>query len=218
MTGNDVITQSLLLLKRITPGQTASTDEVATAQLDLNSLLGEWNAQALAVYSVAPITIAMVSGTADYVLSTRVVKVEAWNMKSASGQSQGGIPMDAVAFAAVAVDRSAIGARVKALNYDAAFPNASVHLYPKPNGGTLELWVWDAIAVITDFTLTLTYPPGYLQGLVYNLAVAMAGKFATRAPLDPSVITMAAESKAALVSSNQSQHHTPAAVPGQQAA
>lgn len=216
MTGNDLINESLLLLRRITPGQTASTDEVATCQLELNALLGEWNAQALAVYSVAPITIAMVSGTADYTVSPRPVRVEAWSMRSTSGQAQGGVPLDAVAFAAVAVDRSALGARVKALNYDAAFPTASVHLYPKPTGGTLELWVWDALAVITDFTLTLSYPPGYLQGLVYNLAVALAGKFATRGPLDQSVITMAAESKAALVSSNQNQHHTPA-VPQQAA-
>ncbi len=217
MTGNDIITQALLLCKRITPGQTASTDEVSTCQLTLNALLGEWNAQALAVYSVAPITISMVSGTADYVLSTRVVKVEAWSHRSSAGQAQGGVPLDAVAYAAIAVDRSALGARIKALNYDAAFPNASVHCYPKPTGGTLELWVWDALPVITDFTLTLAYPPGYLQALVYNLAVALAGEFATRAPLDQSVVTMAAESKQALVSSNASQHHMPVPGPAQAA-
>ncbi len=204
MTANDLINEALLLLRRITPGQTASTDEVNTCQLELNALLGEWNAQALAVYSVAPITIAMVSGTADYTVTPRPVRVEAWNMKSTSGQAQGGVPLDAVQFAEIAVDRSAIGARVKALNYDAAFPTPSVHLYPKPTGGTLELWA-------------LSYPPGYLQALTYNLAVALAGKFATRVPLDQSVISMAAESKAALVSSNASQHHglTP---PAQQAA
>ncbi len=217
MTGNDLINEALLLLRRITPGQTASTDEVNTCQLELNALLGEWNAQALAVYSVAPITIAMVSGTADYTVTPRPVRVEAWSMKSTSGQAQGGVPLDAVQFAEIAVDRSAIGARVKALNYDAAYPTPSVHLYPKPTGGTLELWVWEALAVITDFTLTLSYPPGYLQALTYNLAVALAGKFATRVPLDQSVISMAAESKAALVSSNANQHHglTP---PAQQAA
>jgi hypothetical protein len=212
MTGTDIITEALLLLKRITPGQTPSTDEMNTSQLKLNMLLGEWNAQALAVYSAAPITIFLTSGVGDYNVTPRPVKIEAWNMRSTSGQSQGGVPMDAAAFAEIAIDRGAVGSRVKALNYDAAFPTPSVHLYPKPNGGTLELWVWEALAVIADFTATLAYPPGYLKAITYNLAVALAPQFATRAPLDPAVTSEAAQGKQDLASANASQHH--AAVPG----
>ncbi len=218
MTGNDIINEALLLSKRITPGQTASTDEIATCKLALNSLLGEWNAQSLAIYSVAPKVFNLSSGTADYTIGTggtfntaRPVKIEAWNVKTTSGQANGGIPMDAATFAEVSNDRSAQGSRVKALNYDAAYPLGSIHVWPKPSGGVLEIWVWDALPVITDFTLTLDYPPGYLQAIVFNLAVSLNGKWIpVRGGLDPNVTAMAAESKQALVSSNQSQHRAPA--------
>ena len=215
MTGNDVINEALLLVKRISPGQTASTDEINTAQLALNNLLGEWSAQGLAVYSVAPITQALTSGVGDYTIGVggtinvpRPVKVEAWNVRTSSGQANGGAPVDAVEFAAMAQDRSAQGARVKILNYDAAYPLASVHLWPIPSGGTLELWVWSQLAQITVWTTALAYPPGYLQGIVFNLAVNLAGKFDK--PLDPNVKISADEAKAALVTANASQHHTPA--------
>ena len=196
-------------MKRITPGQTASADEVATSQIELNALLGQWNADAVCVYSSAPMTVALLNGVADYTVTPRPVRVEAWSVRSSSGQANGGVPLDPATYATVAVDRSATGARVKALNYDAAYPTASVHLYPKPTGGTLELWVWEQLASIADFTAALNYPPGYLQAITYALAVALAGKFATRAPLDPTVAATAAQSKAALASSNQPQHRTP---------
>jgi hypothetical protein len=213
MTGNDVINEALLLVRRITPGQTASTDEIATCKLALNNLLGEWNAQGLAIYSVAPKTFAMVAGTADYTIGTgatwntpRPVRIEAWNHKTSSGQATGGAPVDAPTFAAMAIDRTAQGARIRALNYDAAYPLGSIHLYPRPSGGTLEIWVWDILAVITDFTATLDYPPGYIQGIVFNLALTIAGKF--EKPLDPNVKDSANAAKAALVSSNANQHHS----------
>src|SRR5579872_2160450 len=118
MTGNDVVNEALLLVNRIFPGQTASPEEILTAQLALNNLLGEWNAQGLAVYSAAPQVFNLVNGTGDYTISTggtfntaRPVKIEAWSVKSAAGQANGGKPLDALEYAAVALDRSAVGAR-----------------------------------------------------------------------------------------------------------
>lgn len=215
MTGNSIIQEALLLAQRIRNyGQTANADEIATAQIGLNNLLDEMNGLGAAVYSVAPITFTL-TGVASYTIGTggtinvpRPVKIEAWNVRTASGQAIGGKPLDAVEFATIAADRGASGSRAIALNYDGAFPLASAHLYPIPAaGGTLELWVWSQLAQITDFTLTVTYPPAYLQAIIYNLAVVIGPKFGK--PIDPDIKAIADGAMAALATTNAAQHHAP---------
>ncbi len=107
------------------------------------------------------------------------------------------------------------GNRVKLLNYDAAYPVGLVHIYPVPNVGiTLELWVWEQLAAITDPTLAVDLPPGYLKAITYNLAVDLAPKFGRQ--LDPNIANVAAQCKAGLGSLNVSEHSAPAAAPQQQ--
>src|SRR5580658_10129489 len=118
MTGTDLINEALLLLKRITPGQSSSNDEFLTSQFTLNNLIDEWNGEGMTVFSTAPITIAL-TGAASYTVTPRPVKVEAWRVETSSGQANGGIPLSALEYAAVALDASATGSRCKALNYDA---------------------------------------------------------------------------------------------------
>ncbi len=77
------------------------------------------------------------------------------------------------------------------------------------SGGTLELWVWDQLATIADFTAALDYPPGYLQAIIYNLAVMIAPNF--ERPLDPGVKNEADRALLALGTTNASQHHMPPA-------
>jgi hypothetical protein len=222
MTGNDVMQEAMLLVQRIRNfNQTASVDDIATCQIALNNLLDEMNSAGISVYSTAPVLFVLSTGQASYSVGPggninipRPVKVESWNIRTSSGQAIGGKPVDALEFAMLAADRSAQGARVKALNYDAAFPLASVHLYPIPNGGTLELWVWSQLAPITNFASALNYPPGYLQAIVYNLAMAIGPKF--ERPVDPGIKIIADGALAALGATNASQHPTPAAPPAAQ--
>lgn len=207
MTGNDIMNEALLLIKRLQVGQTAAAVEIATTQLALNYLIDAFNAEGSLVYSVAPVTFNVTIGTASYILgsggsyATRPVKVTAWNFRSTSGQANGGAPVDAETFAKLAEDRGATGSRVKMLNYDEGYPTGSVHLYPIPNNaGTLELWIWSQLAQIADFTATLAWPPAYLKAIVFNLAVQMAGKFTM--PLDPAVASEAAQARAAVMAAS----------------
>ncbi len=86
--------------------------------------------------------------------------------------------MDSKEFAARADDNALTAARIEMLNYDAAFPTGTIHLYPIPNAAlTLELWVWEQLSAISDFTLTISFPPGYLKTIIYNLAVDLANRF-----------------------------------------
>ena len=218
--GTDVINEALLLLGVIYPGQTISAEALATAELGCNMMLGEWSAQGLAVFSVAKITKALVSGTATYTIGTgatwntpRPEKIEAWAVTSSSGFAGSGKPVDPATFVTIARDRSAIGSIIEALNYDAAYPVGTLTLYPIPNGGTLELWVWQQFAFISDFTAAIDFPPGYLKAIVYNLAVDLAPKFGR--PLDPTIATVAMQCKAGLGAVNASIHNGAPPAPAQ---
>ncbi len=184
MTGLEIINDSLLLNGVIYPGQTISPEALATSQLGLNNMLSEWNAQGLAVFSIVKSTFSLSNGTADYTIGSgatinqaRPEKIEAWRVYDSSGAANGGQPVDSKEFVARADDNALTAARIEMLNYDAAFPVGTIHLYPIPNGGTLELWVWEQLAAITDFTLAISFPPGYLKTIIYNLAVDLAPKF-----------------------------------------
>ena len=211
MFGNDIINESLLIIGVIYPGQTISAEALATSQLGLNNMLSEWNAQGLAIFSIVKSTFSLTSGVADYTIGTgatistpRPEKIEAWNVFDSSGAANGGKPVDAGTFASKADDRTLRAARIEMLNYDAAFPTGNIHLWPIPTGGTLELWVWEQMAAITDFVATpISFPPGYLKAVCYNLAVDLAPKFGR--PLDQTVLMIANQTKQTLGATNISE-------------
>lgn len=221
-TGDDVISEALTLLGVKYAGQTISAEAKATSLLGLNLLIGEWNATGQAVYSVARSTYPLTGGLATYTIgptgtlvTVRPEKIETWAVTTSGGTSDDGVPMSSTEFERVNEDSSLIGSRVKALTYDAGFPNGTIRIYPIPNGGqTLALWTWSQLAEVTDTTAALGFPPGYYKAIVYNLAVDLAPKFGR--PLDPAIKLVADQCKQALGATNMSEH-TQAAQPQQAA-
>jgi len=225
MTGNDVISEALLLNGVIYAGQLISPEAATTSLLGLNNMLGEWNAQGKAVFSILRTTYPLGAGVGDYTLgpggtmsATRPEKIEAWASHSPQSGSEGGKPIDAAAFSVqrAALERDAWelglltgtaiqGLRVKILNYDAAYPLATVHVYPLPNAGvTLDLWTWEQLLTITDPTVALDFPPGYLKAITYNLAVDLAPKFGRE--VGQTVAAIATECKQGLGGTNISEY------------
>jgi hypothetical protein len=216
VTGDDVISEALILIGVKYAGQTISVEAKATSLLGLNLLLSEWNATGQAVYSVEREIFNLQAGVADYTIgpsgtfvTARPEKIETWSVATAQGTSDGGKPLDSASFERVADDRALVGSRVKALNYDAAFPDGNIHIYPIPNGGqTISLWVWVQLAEVTDSSLELTFPFGYLKAIIYNLAVDLAPKFGREVP--QTVKLVADQTKQALAATNASEHTPPA--------
>jgi len=224
MTANQLIIEAVLLDNVIYPGQTISPEAQATSELGFNLMLDEWNAQGLAVYAVIKETYALSATKGDYTIGpagdlvgARPEKIDAWAVHSIGG-SDGGKPVDPVTFASARsrMDDEAwslgllpgtalTGLRVKLLNYDAAYPVGTIHVYPIPSAALdLDLWIWQQFVQITDFTVAVDFPPGYRKAVLYNLAKDLAPKFGR--PLDPTVEKIANECKANLASTNMDVH------------
>lgn len=213
VTGDDVISEALILLGVKYAGQTISPEAKATSLLGLNLLLGEWNATGQAVYSVARAQYNLVVGTPSYTIgpsgatftAARPEKIETWSVTTAGGTSDSGAPLDSAAFERMAEDTAATGSRIKALTYDAGFPNGTIRIYPIPSAAaTLELWTWSQLAEVTDTAAELAFPTGYYKGIIYNLAVDLAPKFGREVPA--SVKLVADQCKASLGATNASEH------------
>ncbi len=216
VTGDDVISEALILIGVKYAGQTISPEAQATSLLGLNLLLGEWNATGQAVYSVEREQFSLIGGQTAYTIgptgtfvTTRPEKIETWAVTTSGGTSDDGVPMNSTEFEKVNEDASLVGSRIRALTYDAAVPNGNIRIYPIPNGGqTIALWVWNQLAEVTDTALALAFPPGYYKGIIYNLAVDLAPKFGREVP--QTVKLVADQCKAALGATNMSEHTTQA--------
>jgi hypothetical protein len=214
--GNDIIAEALTVLGVMYPGQTVGANAQLTGQNSLNNLLAEWSAQALAVFSIQRFIGSLSPGTTTYTIgtgqnfnTTRPERIEAWAAYGATGPAGAGKPVDAATFVALAKDRSASGYMIQALIYDAEYPNGNITIYPQPNAyvTTLELWMWVQFTAISDFTAVVSFPPGYVKALVYNLAVDLGPKFGR--PITPDVQRIADQTKATLGSTNVTTHAQP---------
>lgn len=214
-TGDDIISEALILLGVKYAGQTIPAEAKATSLLGLNFLLSEWNATGQAVYSVQRQQYSLIGGLTAYSIgptgtfvAARPEKIETWSVTTSGGTSDSGKPVDSHTFEQMSDDLTLTGARIRALNYDAAFPNGNIRIYPIPNGGqTLELWVWVQLAEVSDTTAEITFPPGYLKGIIYNLAVDLAPKFGREVP--QTVKLVADQCKQSLGATNASEHTPP---------
>lgn len=73
---------------------------------------------------------------------------------------------------------------------DQNYPLSTLYFYPIPDQAYgLELYVWRPLAIGTDLSANVTFPPGYYDLLLYNLAKRFCGLFDR--PIPPLVLEMA---------------------------
>lgn len=73
-------------------------------------------------------------------------------------------------------DPSATANIPELLYCDFAYPNANLNLYPRPSVGAgtkLQLTAWSPLPQFANLAAVYAFPPGYYQGLLWNLVVEM---------------------------------------------
>lgn len=202
MTGQDIVNSSFRILGVLDSQETPSVSESTDALARLTDMLDSWNTERLNIPCVVSSTVALTSGTAQYTLGTRPMKLEAINVAFTSGSGQiHHAPVELIDVAAWnAIPFKSTGAPdPEKAYYDKGFPTAKLNLYPIPTfagARTLELFTWQLLNNFIDLTTDVVFPPAYARAIRYNLAIELAGEFAA-VPTD-AVIEIAKESKAAI--------------------
>ncbi|MGD0012911.1 MAG: hypothetical protein ABSD56_00585 [Bryobacteraceae bacterium] len=203
MLASDIINDVLTILGVMRPGSTPSAPDQTYALHMLNTLLENWNVQGLHVFTLANYQHALTASQQKYTMGTagdfptaRPVRIESANI------IRGGVytPLKLLSARewASLLSRSAADILPQLLYNDNSFDIGgctSLSFLPIPNDNncTADLFVWAQLGDGFAIGDTVSFPPGYLKAIEYNLAVDLADAFGR--PITPTVAQIAAASK-----------------------
>lgn len=203
MLASDLINEALTLIRVQRPGYTPSAADSDYALQVLNTLLENWNIQGLHVFTLTEFTSALTPGKQSYKMgklaefnSPRPVRIESASilrgllrtpLTLVDAATWGRIPSPTFSDVLPTVlynDNS----------YDASgWTSLSFHPIPSDASSTVDLFVWAQLTDSLALGDTVSFPPGYVKAIVYNLAVDLAPAF--KQPLDPSIAQVASGAK-----------------------
>jgi hypothetical protein len=198
MTVQELIDKSLQTLGVIAPGETPAPEERTDALSALNSLIANWNAQQLPLFSVQLTTVPL-TGAGSYTLGTRPMRIKSAQVLAANGAAQAPVLVDAVGWASIA-DKTRTGIYAEALYCDYGFPAATVSLSPRPAGGTLEIYSYKQLTEFASLAESIVLPPGYERALRFALAMDLASEYGRT--VTPEIAAAAQEAKNAIAGLN----------------
>lgn len=202
MTWTELLTEAMTDAGITAPGETAATSETDSARFELDHILGTLSAQGLPIYQSTRETFAL-TGAESYTPAVRPLKVRAAAILI-SGVPR--IPLDIV------TPDNPMGwtdaRRSNVLYHDGGFPTSTYWIRPAASTGTLEVFVLRALETVSNWTASISLPPGYEQVLQKRLAFNLCHKFGR--PLPEGLAEAAAEALGAIGGLNQAVLGSPA--------
>lgn len=175
-----------------------SADEAADGLEMLNDLLASISNDSMSVYSRTLEDFTLAGGTASYTIgpsatfnTVRPIKVISAYVRSGNVD----YPLQIVSDEQYAtISMKNIGGIPEFLNFNNAFPQATIKLYPVPATAYQIFILTEKQLVTLSLSDTISLPPGWRRMLVYNLAVELGPEYGQQAPAE--VIQIAKDSKA----------------------
>jgi hypothetical protein len=181
-TAGDAIKRALRLIGVLAAGEAPDANSYADALVSLQMMLDTWSSDSTLVSSPVVATHTLVQGTADYTIGpsgdiTRARPTDIFNMVLRDGSIDYWVePMTADAY--WGLGKKDTGARPTRYLFEQLTTDARIRFDTEPDKAyTLYMYLLDAFAGPSAITDGLTYPPGYQEAIVYNLAVRLAPEY-----------------------------------------
>lgn len=220
-TATAIINDALTAISCLKFGQSAAPDILAGGLRVLNNMLNTALLDRLMVYAIRADAYTLTAGLQTYTIgpsgatftAARPTKIEECNVILNTSSPTVRKPVDIVD----AARWSLIGVQdipsaiPLEMWYDGAWSqtagNATIHLWPGPLAAyQLELFTWQQLTSFADLTTNYTFPPGYLEWMIFGLgekmAPFMAPYFKIPAPLLNDVKEQARKAKGEIESYN----------------
>jgi hypothetical protein len=94
-------------------------------------------------------------------------------------------------------DKTRTGVYVESMFYDQGFPTGNIYVTPKPYGGNMWLWTFEAIPQLPAQTGTVQLAPGFEQAIVDLAAVELCIAF--QRPVTQELMASATQAKQVIV-------------------
>ena len=169
----------------IESGETPTADEQTDGLTAANRMLDAWNAERLICYSIQRTTHTLIAstnphtiGSAGNINTDRPVAIENAGLIVAGETLEHEIEvLHSMEQYASITDKTQASSIPNVLFYDPAFALGRIYLYPVPNAAnTLVLYRWTPLTSIAAVGTNITYPPGYEEAFVSNLAIRLAAE------------------------------------------
>lgn len=189
MTGNDLLAASMRAAGLLALGEPVDADSAAAGRIVLNQMLESWGAQLLNVFTLNRNTFSLVAGTASYTLGTggvfnipRPAILEYVTIISNANPAQ---PVELpplklfndIEWASEVPVKSVTNPLPQGVYDDGGFPLRTLTYWPVPSDSSVQT-VIGGTAALSQFPNNLgsdvTFPPGYMEAIKYNLAVRLA--------------------------------------------
>ena len=183
-TAGDQINRALRIIGILAEGETPSAETSADALTALNQMLDSWSTERLSVFATQDQTFIWPSGQISRTLGpsgnfvgNRPIAVDDSTYFIVNGISY---PIDIINqnhYNGIAL-KTVQSPYPVSLFVNMDFPNVTMFLYPVPSQAlTFHFVSVTELAQPAALATILTFPPGYLQAFVYNLAVTLAPEF-----------------------------------------
>ena len=193
-TSNDIIRAAMRLIQVSAVDTDLTAQELQDGLESLNRMLDSWSADELTLYQVIREEFVLDVGLNPYTMgyggdfnTSRPMKIVDAYLTLNNGSIPVSYPMQVLGYD----DYNAIRLKTLRTNfpnylyYQPSFPLAEVYIYPvfAPNDpatqgpATITLTSWKPFDIITDPTAYLSFPPGYWEAIVFNLAVRIAEEY-----------------------------------------
>jgi hypothetical protein len=211
MTANDIISASLRVIGAIAPGEVPAADETADAFSILNLMLDAWNAERLMVFTIIIYEDSLTVGKQTYTFGPggdfnhpRPARIERAGIVSLANPAQPlELPLEMLTdflWSQIPVKNILSALPLKVYN-DGAYPMMNLNFWCIPSQTVnVRTYCWSLLSSFPDLVTDITFPPGYLEAIKYNLASRLAPEWGR--PLMPDVAALAVAGFARIKSFN----------------
>lgn len=190
-TANDIIARALRTINAIDPGETPDASESQDAFLALNTMIDAWQAERLMIFTVNRVNLGNLTiGQQAYTLGPggnfnmpRPAKIERYGIISLNNPSQplelplnsDGTNLTVDGWANIPV-KTGINSTLPLYVWDdEGYPLRTLSYWNTPSATVqATIYAWQALTAFPDLVTDETFPPGYLECIVYNLAIRLS--------------------------------------------
>lgn len=222
----DIIKRALRLSNNLASGETPSSAEAEDGLNALNGMIDAWQTERLMIYTIQRVTqdalgntLAFTPGQQSYAVGQGVqTQYPQFNIPRppriegvstiylANPQQPLEIPvlmLNKDQWAAIPVKNIQSTIPLECWN-DLAFPNMILNFWCVPSiVNNVALYCWNALSFFPDLNTKLSFPPGYIEAVVYSLAIRLAAEWTPDIPIPQSLPPLAASAVAKIKALNQ---------------
>lgn len=214
MTGNALLTASMQAAGLLALGEPIDADSAASGRSILNMMLESWSNQDLTVFTLNRNIFNLVAGTASYTVGAggtfamvRPARIQyvtiIYNANPAQPLEMPELQMYSDAEWAAVPVKAIANILPQGVYDDGGFPLRTLTYWPVPTDSSVQTVIggWAALTAFpANLGTDITFPPGYMEAIKYNLAIRLAAEWQGSANAD--VKEFARQGMALIKSSN----------------